>query len=190
MNDFWMLLVMALGLAMDCFAVSLGIGASPKPATPRAIFRLSFHFGLFQAGMTLLGWLLGSTVVNLIGGFDHWVAMLLLAWVGGRMVLEGFSDHEEKLVEEYNDPTRGSSLIMLSVATSIDALGVGLSLALLKLNIIAASLTIGAVSLILTIAGLLGGNRLSRRFGRRVEVLGGLVLIAIGVRIVLTHTIL
>ena len=140
--------------------------------------------------MTLLGWLLGSSAMNLIGGFDHWIAMLLLAWVGGRMVYEGFSNHEEKLVEEYNDPTRGSSLIMLSVATSIDALGVGLSLALLKLNVIAASLLIGAVTLIVSIAGMLGGSRLSDRFGKRVEVLGGLVLIAIGVRIVLTHTIL
>ena len=190
MTDFWILLVIAFGLAMDCFAVSLGIGASPTPCTPRSIFRLSFHFGLFQGGMTLLGWLLGSTVVNLIAGFDHWIAMLLLAWVGGRMVFEGFSRHEEKPVEECNDPTRGSSLIMLSVATSIDALGVGLSLALLKMNVITASLVIGAVSLIVSVIGLLGGSRLSRRFGKDVEVLGGLVLIAIGLRIVLTHTVL
>ena len=190
MTDFWMLLVIAFGLAMDCFAVSLGIGASPSPCTPRSIFRLSFHFGLFQGGMTLLGWLLGSTVVNLIAGFDHWIAMLLLAWVGGRMVLEGLSKHEEKPVEECSDPTRGSSLVMLSVATSIDALGVGLSLALLKVNVVTASLMIGAVSLIVSVIGLLGGSRLSRRFGKGVEVLGGLVLIAIGVRIVLTHTIL
>lgn len=190
MTDFWMLLVIAFGLAMDCFAVSLGIGASPSPCTPRSIFRLSFHFGLFQGGMTLLGWLLGSTVVNLIADFDHWIAMLLLAWVGGRMLVEGISKHEEKPVEECNDPTRGSSLVMLSVATSIDALGVGLSLALLKMNVIAASLIIGAVSLIVSVVGLLGGSRLSRRFGKGVEVLGGLVLIAIGLRIVLTHTVL
>ena len=190
MTDFWMLLVIAFGLAMDCFAVSLGIGASPTPCTPRSIFRLSFHFGLFQGGMTLLGWLLGSTVVNLIAGFDHWIAMLLLAWVGGRMILEGISNRAEKPVEECSDPTRGSSLVMLSVATSIDALGVGLSLALLKVNVIAASLVIGAVSLIVSVIGLLGGSRLSRRFGKSVEVLGGLVLIAIGLRIVITHTLL
>ncbi len=188
MTDFWLLLVIAFGLAMDCFAVSLGIGASPSPCTPRSIARLSFHFGLFQGGMTLLGWLLGSTVVNLIAGFDHWIAMLLLAWVGGRMVLEGPSKHQEKPVEECSDPTRGSSLVMLSIATSIDALGVGLSLALLKVNVISASLLIGAVSLVVSVIGLLGGSRLSRRFGKSVEVLGGLVLIAIGVRIVLTHT--
>ncbi len=94
-----MLLVIAFGLAMDCFAASLGIGASPSPCTPRSIFRLSFHFGLFQGGMTLLRWLLGSTMVNLIAGFDHWIAILLLA------------------MEECSGPTRGSSLVMLSVAT-------------------------------------------------------------------------
>ncbi len=140
--------------------------------------------------MTLLGWLLGSTVVNLIAGFDHWIAMFLLAWVGGRMIFEGFSKHEEEPVETCNDPTRGSSLIMLSVATSIDALGVGLSLALLNVDVLAASLIIGAVSMLVSVIGLLGGSRLSRHFGRGVEVLGGLVLIAIGLRIVLTHTVL
>ena len=181
--------MIAFGLAMDCFAVSLGIGASPTPCTPRSIFRLSFHFGLFQGGMTLLGWLLGSTVVALISGFDHWIAMLLLAWVGGRMILEGISNRAEKPVEDCSDPTRGSSLVMLSVATSIDALGVGLSLALLKVNVIAASLVIGAVSLIVSVIGLLGGSRLSRRFGKNVEVLGGLVLIVIGIRILISHTI-
>jgi putative Mn2+ efflux pump MntP len=186
MTDFWILLMIAFGLAMDCFAVSLGTGASPSPCTPRSILRLSFHFGLFQGGMTLLG----STVVNLISGFNHWIAMLLLAWVGRRMVFEGLTSHAEKPVEECNDPTRGSSLIMLSVATSIDALGVGLSLALLKVDVIAASLVIGAVSLIVSVIDLLSGKRLSRRFGKGVEVMGGLVLVAIGLRIVLTHTIL
>jgi len=187
MTDIWIMIVIAVGLAMDCFAVSLGIGASPSPCTPRSIFRLSFHFGLFQGGMTLLGWLLGSTVVNLIAGMDHWIAMALLAWVGGRMVLEGVSRRDEAAEIECNDPTRGGSLVMLSVATSIDALGVGLSFAVLKLNVLAASLLIGLVSLLLSIIGLLGGNRLGHRFGKNMEVLGGLVLIGIGLRIVIMH---
>lgn len=187
MAEFWMLTVLAFGLAMDCFAVSLGIGASPSPCTPRSIFRLSFHFGLFQGGMTLLGWLLGSTLVNLIAGVDHWAAMLLLAWVGGRMIYEGLGSQEDQSVFACNDPTRGSSLVMLSIATSIDALGVGLSLALLKVNIFIASLLIGLVSLAVSIIGLKSGNRLSGRFGKNVEILGGLVLIGIGLRIVITH---
>jgi len=189
MTDLWMMIVIAFGLAMDCFAVSLGIGASPSPCTPRSIFRLSFHFGLFQGGMTLLGWLLGSTVVNLIAGVDHWIAMLLLAWVGGRMIYEGFSKRGDQAEVECNDPTRGGSLVMLSVATSIDALGVGLSIALLNLDVLVSSLLIGLVSLALSIIGLLSGSQLGSRFGKNMEVLGGLVLIGIGLRIVITHLI-
>ena len=182
--------IIAVGLAMDAFAVSLGIGTTRQAKDGRAVFRLSFHFGFFQGFMTLLGWLLGSSVANLIANFDHWVAFALLAWVGGRMVLEGVSRRDEAAEIECNDPTRGGSLVMLSVATSIDALGVGLSIAVLKLNVLAASLLIALVSLLLSIIGLLGGSRLGHRFGKNMEVLGGLVLIAIGLRIVLTHTVL
>jgi putative Mn2+ efflux pump MntP len=187
MTDFWMLLIIALGLAMDCLAVSLGIGSSPAPCTPRSVFRLSFHFGLFQGGMTLIGWLVGSTVVDRIATIDHWIALALLAWVGGRMIYEGLSRQESQPQVTCQDPTRAGTLVMLSVATSIDALGVGLSLAILRVNVVAASLLIGLVSLLLTIAGLLSGKQLSRQFGRGMEVLGGLVLIGIGLRIVLTH---
>lgn len=172
---------------MDCFTVSLCIGSSPAPQNRRSIFRVSFHFGLFQGGMTLLGWLLGSTVVNLIANFDHWVAMALLGWIGGRMIREGFSRDGSSPINGCDDPSRGSSLVMLSIATSIDALGVGLSLAFLRVDVLGASIIIGLVSLLMSIAGLLGGKKLNQRFGKRVEVLGGLVLIAIGLRIVITH---
>lgn len=187
MNDIWMISIIAVGLAMDCFTVSLCIGSSPVPKTSRSIFRVSFHFGLFQGGMTLLGWLLGSTVVNLIANYDHWIAMLLLGWVGGRMIYEGLSKKSDNPVESCDDPSRGGTLVMLSIATSIDALGVGLSLALLKLDVLASSVLIGLVSTVLSVVGLLGGKRLSQRFGKSVEVLGGAVLIAIGLRIVYTH---
>jgi len=190
MKDSWMLLVIAVGLAMDCFAVSLCIGSSPAPQNRRSIFRVSFHFGLFQGGMTLLGWLLGSTLVNLIADFDHWIALALLGWIGVRMIVEGCSKEGASPLNGCADPTRGSSLVMLSVATSIDALGVGLSLALLHANVLPASLVIGLVSLILSVAGMLGGKRLNQRFGRRVEIIGGLVLILIGLRIVLSHMLL
>jgi putative Mn2+ efflux pump MntP len=186
-SDFWMILLIALGLAMDCFAVSLSIGSSPSPCTRRSIFRVSFHFGLFQAGMTLLGWLLGSTVVDLIASIDHWIAMLLLAWVGGRMIHEGIRNKEDRPLEECSDPSRGGTLVMLSIATSIDALAVGLSLALLKLNVAASSLVIGLVSMVLSVIGVMSGKRLSQRFGKGVEIFGGLVLVLIGLRIVITH---
>ena len=85
----WITLIVAIGLAMDCFAVSLGVGTSPIPLSRRLIFRITYHFGLFQGMMTLLGWLAGSSIVQLIENFDHWIAFLLLAWVGGRMILSG-----------------------------------------------------------------------------------------------------
>jgi putative Mn2+ efflux pump MntP len=183
--DFWVTLVIAVGLAMDCFAVSLGVGTSPIPLSKRLIFRITYHFGLFQGGMTLLGWLAGSSIVDLIANFDHWLAFLLLAWVGGRMIFSGIKpDGEEKYTE---DPSRGKSLVMLSVATSIDALAVGLSLALLEVNIWFSSLAIGLMSTALSLVGLLVGNKLSQRFGRRMEIAGGVVLIIIGIRILVTH---
>ncbi|MDO9545313.1 MAG: manganese efflux pump MntP family protein [Pelolinea sp.] len=189
MNEFLILLLIAVGLAVDCFTVSLCIGSSPRPLTFRSVFRVSFHFGLFQGGMAFLGWLLGTSLVQLLANVDHWIALLLLAWVGGRMILEGVSAQRELPEESCEDRTRGSSLVMLSIATSIDSLGVGLSLAFMDANITSASLLIGIISLILSIAGLFGGRRIGQRFGKRAGVIGGLVLIIIGLRIVIAHTI-
>lgn len=183
--DFWWLLVLAVSLAMDCFAVSLGIGSSPLPTTSRRVFRIAFHFGFFQFAMCCLGWLLGSTVVELIAGFDHWLAFALLAWVGIRMIREGLS--AEATAIKPDDPTRGRTLVMLSLATSMDALGVGLSLALLKINILTAGLMIGLVSLLFSVTGMLVGNKLTEKFGDRMEVAGGIVLLLIGLRILMTH---
>ncbi len=177
-------LLMAFGLAMDATAVSLGVGTAGQADSPRAIFRLSFHFGLFQALMPILGWIAGSTVAGLISSFDHWVALGLLAFVGVRMVRSGLDPDCESCPP---NPSRGGTLIMLSVATSIDAFAIGLSLAMLKVNILYPSLVIGVVTATLSLAGLLAGNRLGNAFGKRMEVLGGLVLVAIGLRILLTH---
>lgn len=185
--ELWLLLTISFSLAMDCFAVSLGIGSSPLPTTWRSTFRVAFHFGLFQFLMALLGWLLGSTIIDFIAGFDHWIALALLVWVGGRMIREGLSKEEEH--DFHQDPSRGRELIMLSIATSIDSLGVGLSMALLKSGIITTGLWIGLASLILSMLGMQLGNQLSRHFGKGVEVLGGLILILIGLRIFLTHTL-
>lgn len=177
--------LIAIGLAMDCFAVSLAIGTA-QANTARSIFRIAFHFGLFQGVMTLLGWLAGSTIAHLISGMDHWIAMVLLAWVGIRMLREGFEKEEE--AEKFKtDPSRGGTLMMLCVATSIDALAVGLSVAMMKVDILSASLIIAGVSLALSLVGLLTGNLLGKRFGKQMEVVGGLLLIGIGVRVVITH---
>ncbi len=178
--------IFAVGLAMDAFAVSLGIGTTGRAKDPRAVFRLSFHFGFFQGLMTLLGWLLGSSIAGLIANFDHWLAFGLLAWVGFRMVKEGFAKEgeESKLM---NDPSHGRTLMVLCVATSIDALAVGLSMAMLNANVLFASVVIGVITLGLSLVGLLAGSGLGIRFGKRMEVLGGLLLVGIGVRILLGH---
>ncbi len=183
--DIYSLIFTGIGLAMDCFAVSLGIGTAAVARTVRPIFRLSFHFGLFQGLMTLLGWLVGSTIAQLIANFDHWIAMILLGWVGTRMIVEGFkpADHES----QKPDPSRGSTLILLAIATSLDALAVGLSMAIVKVDIISSSIMIGVITTVLSLVGLLVGNRLGVVFGKRMEILGGLILNGIGLRILLTH---
>ena len=180
----WEILLIALGLAMDCFAVSLGIGTNGIKKTTRMVLRLAFHFGLFQGGMTLLGWLAGSTIVKLISNFDHWIAFGLLAFVGVKMIRESFGRDEQTRV---GDPSRGGFLVILSVATSIDALAVGLSLAFIDGSIWFSSLLIALVSGVLSLTGLLIGGRLGLKFGKRMELLGGLILIGIGIRVLVTH---
>jgi len=182
--DFTTILLIAIGLAMDCLAVSLGIGTTRQADTVRPVFRLSFHFGLFQALMTVLGWLAGYSVERFIASFDHWVAMGLLTFVGGRMIHSGL---DPEGVVYQTDPSRGYILVMLSVATSIDALAVGLSLAVLGVNILQASLSIGVVAAGLSLIGLRIGHRLGERFGKRMEILGGMLLISIGLRVLITH---
>jgi len=174
----------AVGVAMDVFAVSLGIGTSGKARSPRSVFRVAFHCGLFQGLMTFLGWLAGSTVVDLITGIDHWVAMGLLGFVGYRMIRSGFDADVET---QPGDPSRGGTLMMVCVATSIDALAVGLSLSLLDVNIALSSVIIGVVTAAFGVTGLLAGSGLGLRFGKRMEVFGGVLLTIIGLRILFSH---
>jgi len=178
------ILAIAVGLAMDAFAVSLGAGATAYARGARARFRLWFHFGLFQALMPISGWLLGTSVAHSIAAIDHWVAFALLAIVGTRMLRGAMSDHDASFS---SDPSRGLTLVMLSVATSIDALAVGLTLAMLNVGIWYASATIGIVTGLLSLLGIRLGNRLGSRFGKRMEAVGGLILLAIGVRILAQH---
>ncbi len=175
----------ALALAMDAFAVALGTGAVLQRLTGRHIFRLSFHFGLFQGLMPVIGWLAGLTLVEWIAAWDHWIAFGLLAFVGGRMIREAF--HEEKPAA--TDPTRGLTLVLLSVATSIDALAVGFSLSLLGVSIWLPAVVIGLVAGALTIIGMLLGDRIGSRWGSRVEIFGGIILVLIGLKILWEHTV-
>lgn len=174
----------AFGLAMDAFAVSLGASTSGKISGFRSKFRMAFHFGLFQALMTVLGWLAGGTIAPYIHHIDHWIGLALLAYVGTNMIRSGLGFKDTCLE---NDPSKGKTLILLCVATSIDALAVGLGMAMLANPILLPAIIIGVVTLSLSSVGLMAGDKLSEKFGKRMEIVGGLILIGIGIRVVLTH---
>jgi putative Mn2+ efflux pump MntP len=178
------LIGLALALAMDAFAVALGTGTVLSRLTGRHLFRLGFHFGLFQALMPVIGWLAGQTVIQWVAAWDHWIAFGLLGLIGSRMIYEACSDGEKP---EDRDPTRGLSLVMLSIATSIDALAVGFSLSVIGVSIWLPALVIGLVAGALTVAGMLLGDRIGSLWGSRVEILGGLVLITIGIKVLAEH---
>jgi putative Mn2+ efflux pump MntP len=176
--------LISIGLAMDALAVSLGIGTAGLIPSVRGKFRLAAHFGIFQSGMAALGWLIGETIVRYVRGVDHWIALALLAYVGIRLIRSGLNK-DGKAFEQ--DPSTGKTLVILSVATSIDAFAVGLSIAFLKVPMLLSIVMIGLVALLLSIIGLLAGIRLGEVFGKRMEIIGGLILIGIGIRVVLTH---
>lgn len=178
------LLLVALSLSADCFAVALSASIARGVSFSR-VFRLAFSFGFFQFLMPILGWLAGRTIVEVISSFDHWLAFLLLALIGGKMVLEVL--RSKGSVEDGADITRGVSLITLSVATSLDALAVGLSFAFVGAGIIAASATIGVVAFGVTTTGFLLGKKVGRVVGARAKLVGGLILIGIGIRVLITH---
>ncbi len=181
-------IAVAIALAMDALAVSIASGVMIGRVSGRQTFRLSWHFGLFQAMMPVIGWGAGLTVQALISSFDHWVAFGLLVIIGGRMVVGAIRDDEEQ-IKGGADPTRGWSLVMLSVATSIDALAVGLSLAMLRVSIWMPALVIGLVAGVFTAGGLHLGGYVGRRLpiGRYAALVGGGVLLVIGMRILIEH---
>ena len=172
---------------MDAFAVSIAAGVSLKHVNFRQTFRLSWHFGFFQALMPIIGWSAGLTVRPLIETYDHWVAFGLLAFVGVNMIWEAFQDNRTK--DKVIDPTKGLTLVMLSIATSIDALAVGLSMSLIRVSIWVPALIIGIVAGAFTIIGLQLGKKVGTISGlsRYAEALGGIVLLIIGLKILYDH---
>jgi len=172
---------------MDALAVALATGLALGDVSARQTFRLSFHFGLFQFLMPVIGWMAGLTIETWIAGYDHWIAFGLLAAIGGKMIYEALTAMGE--AEGRRDPTRGMSLVVLSIATSVDALAVGVSLGVLRVRIWYPAVVIGIVACALTAAGMHVGRRLGRAFGRKMEILGGIVLIGIGVKILVSHVL-
>jgi putative Mn2+ efflux pump MntP len=175
----------AIGLAMDALAVAIATGIVLGKVSGRQTFRLSWHFGLFQFLMPVIGWLAGLSVETYLTGYGPWLAFGLLGFIGGKMIREAMRvSGTEGAV---SDPTRGASLVLLSVATSMDALAVGLSLGVLRIRIWYPAVVIGAVAGVLTAIGMHLGAPLGNRLGRKMEILGGLVLIGIGCSILFRH---
>jgi putative Mn2+ efflux pump MntP len=171
----------AVALGCDAFAVGLGVGT--RCCAPRQIFRLSFHFGLFQFLMPVLGWLLGSHLVVVAQRWAPWVAFVLLFFIGGRMIHESLMKPEERVA--CPDPTRGWSLVSLSVATSMDALGVGLGLGMLGQRLVQPAMVIGFTAAGMTWLAMKLGGRLSERFGQRIGIAGGVILMIIAVKLLI-----
>lgn len=177
----------ALALAMDAFAVAIAAGVSLKQVSFRQNFRLAWHFGLFQAMMPILGWWAGSLIRGWIEAYDHWVAFGLLAFVAQAMIRNALAGEKEE--EERKDPTRGITLVMLSIATSIDALAIGLSLSLLEVSIWTPALIIGVVAGLFTTLGMQLGRFAGSlsRLSHWAEGIGGGVLLLIGLNILIDH---
>ena len=174
----------AFGLAMDAFSIAMVIGATLARPTLRHYFRVSFHFGLFQFMMPLVGYFVGVSIEPFIQDYDYWVAMLLLTLVGVNIIRESFSQQTKP---RSADPSRGITLIILSIATSIDALIVGMSLGFLNVPILTASILIGIVCALYSIFGISLGKKVGVLVGQRMALVGGILLIAIGVTVVLEH---
>ena len=176
------ILLIAVGLAMDSLAVSISGGIVMRPFCIRQSLRLALTMGIFQGGMTLLGWLMGVSFSSYITAFDHWIAFILLGFLGGKMIYESFGE-EETTISSVSTKT----LLTLGVATSIDALAVGVSMAFLKTSIYFPAFIIGFVTFALSLIGVISGYRFGKIKGINVELFGGIILIAIGVKILIEH---
>ena len=183
--DLFSIVLIAVSLSLDCFAVSVAGSISMRTVSRSQVLRVALAFGLFQAGMLVIGWQVGQAVVDIIETFAHWLAFGLLALVGARMIKESLESDDED--HPGTDITRGFALLSLSVATSIDSLAVGLSLGFLESRLMLAAVTIGSVAFLFTAGGFYFGERIGSLLGRRAEVVGGIVLIGLGIRIVVTE---
>ena len=180
------LLLIAVGLSMDAFAVSICKGLGMKEVNPKVAVVLALFFGGFQALMPLVGWALGSQFLGIIGPIDHWVAFVLLAVIGGKMLWEAFHDQDQDDGKPADRIDLGEFFI-LAIATSIDALAVGISFAALSVDIVPSVALIGVTTFAFSIAGVFVGNFFGSRYEKPASIVGGVVLILIGAKILLEH---
>lgn len=198
--SFAIIFLTALALAMDAFAVAVATGAVLRKVTLGQVLRMSLCFGLFQAAMPIAGWFAGSAVYRFIAAYDHWVAFILLGAIGLHMSIEGFAAYREARAKglclcdipennQVNDPTKGYRLLVLGIATSIDALAVGISLSMVEVGILLSALVIGVVCAVVTAIGLhLGAFACKNQYlSHFAGMIGGAVLIGIGAKILVEH---
>jgi len=178
------ILLTAFGLSADAFAVSVGSSSSGLLKGGWQKFRMAFHFGFFQFIMPVAGWFLGKNIAKYVYSFDHWIAFILLSWIGIRMYIDSSKPHHERIV---NDPSKGLTLLMLSIATSIDAFAIGITLAMVGVSIWYPSVIIGLVTAFVCMAGIRIGCRFSKNYACVAEKVGGIILLLIGLKILLSH---
>ena len=182
--DMITIILIALGLAMDAFTVSITSGFALRSLKIRHAFRIAVFFGLFQTIMPGIGWLAGNNLRGFISGVDHWIAFGLLSIIGCKMI---FESTQMRSNGKEIDPLNIYVLLILSVATSVDALAVGLSLSFLNISIVTPAIIIGMITFLLSFLGVFLGNRFGHIFENKIEIVGGLILIGIGAKILFEH---
>ena len=189
--DYISLFGIAVGLSMDAFAVSICKGLGMKKINLKVAVVLGLFFGGFQAGMPVIGWALGSQFMGIIGPIDHWIAFILLAFIGGKMLWEAFTEDEDEDEDERDGKDAEKidlgEYLILAIATSIDALAVGISFAALSVDIMPAVSLIGITTFIFSVAGVAIGHTFGARYEKPATIVGGVVLIFIGLKILLEH---
>ena len=184
----WELFVLAVGLSMDAFSVAVCKGLSVCQIRKKQILTVGLYFGFFQGFMPLVGYLLGTGFQEKIQSIDHWIAFILLGFIGGKMILEAVKEwNEEDIVEVKDQPLDHRNMFVLAVATSIDALAVGITFAFLDTPILEAITIIGITTMIISIVGVVIGNYFGGKYKHKAELVGGIILVLLGVRILIQH---
>ena len=178
-------MILAAGLSMDSLAVSITGGVVIRRCTAGGVMKIASTMGIFQAGMTVLGYLLGVGFEQYIAGFDHWIAFFLLLFIGLKAIYESYQDKEDD--GPVRNPLCGKTLYGLAMATSIDAFAVGISLAILNYSILMCATTIGIITFVFSAVGVYFGNHFGRKMNLNVDLIGGVILICIGIKILLEH---
>ncbi len=185
---FFTLLLMGVGLAMDAFAVSICKGLSMRKVNKKQCLVIGLFFGGFQALMPFIGWVLGSQFEQYITSIDHWIAFTLLGFIGGKMVVEAIREKDEAVeVGKMDPPLDLKEMFILAIATSIDALAVGITFAFLQVPIVEAISIIGITTFVISVIGVYVGNFFGNRYKKKAELAGGMILILIGLKILLEH---